>query len=112
MPLLLWFKGPDVAPFKYTSVQGINIPKVAAEVQLEPSSVKLNGVVIDYDSSTGYFPFPDLQAVLGEDAGTTPESAIQVTGQPAGEPSGETACACKGVHGFTGDCRSGLQQLA
>ena len=98
MPVL-WFQGPDGAPFQFKCMQGIHVPRLAVYLQLAPSPLMLNGMVVDYDSSTGYSPLPDLQEALGEHAGTTRESAIQVTGQPAGEPARGT---CK----FTQDRRS------
>jgi hypothetical protein len=105
---VLLFQGPDGPPFPFQRGQGIHIPRLARKLKLEPSPLELNGVVVDYDSSTGYM----FTAEFLDGRGTTQESAIRVTGEPAGEPTGETACACKGVHGFTRDCRSGLQQLA
>jgi hypothetical protein len=76
---VLWFQGPDGPPFPFQRGQGIHIPRLARKLKLEPSPLELNGVVVDYDSSTGYM----FTAEFLDGRGTTQESAIRVTGEPA-----------------------------
>lgn len=93
---LRWFKGPDGDPFQVQCAAGIHIPRIADTLDLKASGLKLNGVVVDFNGSTGYM----LDIAFLADLGATRESAIQVTGQPAGEPSAIN-CAC-----FKGWCTS------
>jgi hypothetical protein len=87
---LRWFKGPDGDPFQVQCRLGIHVPRLADELHLKASPLKLNGVVVEFDSSTGYM----VDTTFLADLGATRASAIQVTGQPAGEQS--TARASKG----------------
>jgi hypothetical protein len=90
---LRWFKGPDGDPFQVQCRQGIHVPRLADELHLKPSPLKLNGVVVEFDSSTGYM----FDTAFLADLGVTHESAIQVTGQPAGEPSAINCTCVKGL---------------
>ncbi|WIA17756.1 hypothetical protein OEZ85_009269 [Tetradesmus obliquus] len=79
MMSLRWFKGPDGDPFQVQCAAGIHIPRIADTLDLKASGLKLNGVVVDFNGSTGYM----LDIAFLADLGATRESAIQVTGQPA-----------------------------
>jgi hypothetical protein len=80
---LRWFKGPDGDPFQVQCQLGIHVTRLADKLHLEASPIKLNGVVVEFDSSTGCM----FDTAFLADLGATRESANQVTGQPEGEPS-------------------------
>ena len=90
---LLWFKGPDGDPFQVLCERGLHVPGLADELHLKARPLKLNGVVVEFDSSTGYM----FDTAFLADLGATRESAIQVTGQPAGEPSAINCACVKGL---------------
>jgi hypothetical protein len=94
MVLLWWFQGPGGQPFRFQcGAHGLHIPRLAAELQLQPSPLKVNGVVVDHDPDTGYLSRDDAQAIC-QGLGDTPETAIPVTGQPAGVHQLRVATAC------------------
>lgn len=79
---LLWFQGPAGKPFQFQcGSQGIHFPSLAYKLHLKPRPLELNGVVVDFDSSSGYMFAVDFLGGLG----TSKDSPIPVTGQPAGE---------------------------
>lgn len=90
---LRWFKGPDGDPFQVQCRPGLHVPGLADELHLKARPLKLNGVVVEFDSSTGYM----VDTAFLADLGATRESAIQVTGQPAGEPSAINRACFKGL---------------
>lgn len=96
MPVL-WFKGPDGNPFRVQCQLGIHVPRLADKLHLKASPLELNGVVVDFDSSTGYM----VDTTFLADCGATPDSAIQVTGQPVGEHSNQLRVLQRVVLGST-----------
>jgi hypothetical protein len=96
---LRWFKGPDGVPFQVKCVLGIHVPRIAHHLHLKARRLMLNGVVVEFDSSTGYM----VDTAFLADRGATRASAIQVTGQPAGELSAINCACVKGLCACTQD---------
>jgi hypothetical protein len=84
--VLLWFAGPHGQPFRFQcGDQGIHIPRLAERLQFKPSPLELDGVVVDYNSDTGYMQLEAAQEFLAAGRGDAADNAILVTGQSAGE---------------------------
>jgi hypothetical protein len=103
MPLY-WFKGPVGEPFQFQcGPDGIHVPRLADEVKLKPSPLKLNGVVVDFDKGSGYLSIQDAQEFI-QDLGGSTETAIPVDGQPAGEwPASIMMVLCGHLYAVTND---------